>query len=78
MNYISWIERIATFAKRADLGPKDRRLWLTGRLSPRARQELGACGSTVREGVAAGLAGAKPGAPSPESRGCAAWITART
>jgi hypothetical protein len=63
VDYISWTERVAGFATRPDVvAAKNRQLWLTGRLSPRARQELSALGWTVREGVTAGLA--RPGEPS--------------
>jgi hypothetical protein len=51
VDYISWTERIATFAGRPDLAVKDRRVWLAGRLSPRARQELTARKWTIEEGV---------------------------
>jgi hypothetical protein len=63
VDYISWTERVAGFASRPDVvAAKNRHLWLTGRLSPRARQELASGGWTVREGVTAGLA--RPGGPS--------------
>jgi hypothetical protein len=62
-DYVSWTERVAGFATRPDVAAaKSRQLWLSGRLSPRARQELTAHGWTVREGVPAGLA--RPGGPS--------------
>jgi hypothetical protein len=63
VDYVSWTGRVAGFATRSEvLAAKNRHLWLTGRLSPRARQELAANGWTVREGVAAGLV--RPGGPS--------------
>ena len=52
VDYVSWTERIASFASRPDLaGAKARRLWLTGRLSPRTRQELLARKWIIEEGV---------------------------
>jgi hypothetical protein len=52
VDYVSWTERVATFASRADLaGAKARRLWLAGKLSPRTRQELLARSWSVEEGV---------------------------
>jgi hypothetical protein len=63
VDYISWTERVAGFAARPDVvAAKNRHLWVTGRLSPRTRQELAAHGWTVREGVTAGLV--RPGGPS--------------
>jgi hypothetical protein len=63
VDYISWTERVAGFAERPDVvAAKNRHLWVTGRLSPRTRQELAAHGWTVREGVTAGLV--RPGGPS--------------
>ena len=50
--YVSWTERVARFAERPDIaGAKARRLWLAGRLSSRARQELTARKWAVEEGV---------------------------
>jgi hypothetical protein len=62
VDYISWTERIATFAGRPDLAVKDRRVWLAGRLSPRARQELTARKWTIEEGVSI-VPPAAPGTP---------------
>jgi hypothetical protein len=56
VDYLSWTEGLARFARRADLGAKERELRLTGRASPRARQELVRLGWMVQEqagGVAA-------------------------
>ncbi len=51
-DYVSWTERVAGFAERPDIaGAKARRLWLAGKLSPRARQELTARNWTIEEGV---------------------------
>jgi hypothetical protein len=56
LDYVSWTERVANFGSRPDVAAaRDRQLWLTGRLSPRAQQELTARGWTVREGVSAGI-----------------------
>lgn len=48
VDYLAWTERIASFAKHPDLlaAPK-RTLWLSGKMSPRARKELEASGWTV-------------------------------
>jgi hypothetical protein len=52
VDYVSWTERVATFAGRPDIaGPKARRLWLAGKLSPRTRQELTARKWAIEEGV---------------------------
>lgn len=52
VNYVSWTERVAGFAARPDLtGAKPTRLWIAGKLSPRARQELLARKWTIEEGV---------------------------
>jgi hypothetical protein len=51
-DYVSWTERVAAFAGRPDLaGVAPPRLWLAGKLSPRARQELTARKWTIEEGV---------------------------
>jgi hypothetical protein len=52
VDYVSWTERVATFAERPDFAAAtSRRLWMAGRLSPRTRQELTARKWTVEEGV---------------------------
>jgi hypothetical protein len=52
VDYVSWTERVATFADRTDLtSAKARRLWLAGKVSPRTRQELLARQWTIEEGV---------------------------
>ncbi len=51
VDYVAWTERVARFAARPDLAGHDRQIWLTGRLSPRARQELTALKWGVRENV---------------------------
>jgi hypothetical protein len=50
VDYVSWTERIASFAKNPELvaAPK-RTLWLTGKMSARARKELQAAGWTIRD-----------------------------
>jgi hypothetical protein len=48
--YVAWTEPVAKFASRADLKAKQRTVWLTGALSPRAKQQFAAAGWTVREG----------------------------
>ena len=53
VDYVAWTERAATFARRPDLKARARGLWLAGRISPRARQELAALGWTLQEGFAA-------------------------
>ena len=50
VDYVAWTEPIAKFAARPDLKAQDRTLWLTGALSPRAKQEFQAAGWTVKEG----------------------------
>jgi hypothetical protein len=56
VDYVSWTERVANFAGRPDIvGAKARRLWLAGKLSPRA---AGADGEEVDD----------PGGGSPSSR----------
>jgi hypothetical protein len=55
VDYVSWTERVAGFAKRPDLAAPDRQILLTGRLSPRARQELKRLHWVTRERVKAGV-----------------------
>ena len=63
VDYVSWTERVASFAGRPDLASaKARRLWLAGTLSPRARQELTARLWIIEEGVSI-VPPASPGAP---------------
>jgi hypothetical protein len=52
VDYVAWTERAATFARRPDLKAPARGLWLAGRVSPRARQELAALGWTLQESFA--------------------------
>jgi hypothetical protein len=52
VDYVSWTERVANFARRPELvSARARRLWLAGTLSPRARQELLARQWTIEERV---------------------------
>jgi hypothetical protein len=63
VDYVSWTERVANFAGRPDLAAaKARRLWLAGKLSARARQELTARNWTIQEGVSI-VPPTAPGAP---------------
>jgi hypothetical protein len=56
VDYIPWTERVAAFTSRPEVtAAPERHLWLTGRLSPRAREELTARGWSIREGVASGI-----------------------
>ena len=61
VDYVSWTERVAGFAKKPDLSAADREIWLTGRLSPRARQELTRLHWVTHEKVKAGVP--RPGGP---------------
>ena len=61
VDYAAWTERVARFAARPDLAARDRQIWLTGRLSPRARQELARLKWATRESIAAGVV--RPGGP---------------
>ena len=51
VDYLSWTQRISNFAHRSDLKAKDRSVWLTGQMSPRAKQQFAALGWTVHERV---------------------------
>jgi hypothetical protein len=51
VDYLSWTERIAGFATAAQLiGMQNRVLWITGKMTPLARQQLTVNGWSVREG----------------------------
>ena len=56
VDYVCWTEKAATFANRDDLVPHGPAVFLTGKLSPRARMEMAKLGWKVREDVP--LAGA--------------------
>jgi hypothetical protein len=49
VDYLSWTQRISDFARRTDLKAKERSVWLSGRMSPRAIQEFQALGWVVHE-----------------------------
>src|SRR5262249_55258138 len=51
VDYISWTERVAYFAKNPDFqAAPQRTLWITGQMSPRAKKEFTANGWTIQEG----------------------------
>lgn len=50
VDYVTWSQRISTFAKRPDLQAATRTAWITGKFSARAAQELEAAGWKTREG----------------------------
>lgn len=49
IDYVAWTERVSAFTRREDLRARGRTVWLTGHVSPRARQELAAAGWTLFE-----------------------------
>ena len=49
VDYVAWTERLSRFANRSDLEAKQRTILLTGRMSPRAKQEFEALGWHVAE-----------------------------
>ena len=52
VDYVAWTPSVAEFAQRAELqAVKDRAVWLSGRVSERARRELTALGWTVKDDV---------------------------
>jgi hypothetical protein len=51
VDYMSWIELIATFARRPDLSRSRRTIWVTGQLSPMAKENFRTLGWTVNENV---------------------------
>jgi hypothetical protein len=52
VDYVSWSERVAYFAKSPKLqAAPQRTLWLVGQMSPRAKKEFAANGWTVHEGT---------------------------
>jgi hypothetical protein len=52
VDYVSWTERVAAFAKSSSLAAPRRSVWLSGKMSPRAKKEFEALGWTVQEGTA--------------------------
>jgi hypothetical protein len=51
LDYVAWTERVATFAKRADLSAKSRTAWISGTFSSRAKRQFAAVGWTTQEGT---------------------------
>jgi hypothetical protein len=52
VDYVSWTPRIAGFATNPQLlGMQNRVLWITGKMTPQARQQLAANGWTLQEGA---------------------------
>jgi hypothetical protein len=51
LDYVTWTQRVGTFAQRGDLRATDRIAWVSGKSSPRASQEMGAAGWKIREGM---------------------------
>ena len=51
VDYVCWGERIAEFARRDDLVGRRPTLAITGRLSPRAADEMRKAGWRIRDGV---------------------------
>ena len=51
VDYVSWIQLVSDFANRPDLKGKKRTLWVTGQLSPMAKQKFQAAGWKVAEGI---------------------------
>jgi hypothetical protein len=51
VDYVSWTDLVSTFAHRADLRASRHTIWLTGQLSPLARQNFRTLGWTVNEKV---------------------------
>ena len=49
VDYVAWTEGLARFAQRPDLKAPGREIWLSGRASPRAGQELSRLGWKVQE-----------------------------
>jgi hypothetical protein len=54
VDYVSWTDRLARFATRKDLAAPSREIRITGRMTPTAKQELGALGWTVVEQASPG------------------------
>jgi hypothetical protein len=50
VDYVAWTESVANFARRPDFAASSLDIWLTGRMSPRARQEFERIGWRVHEG----------------------------
>ena len=54
VDYVSWTEKVAAFANREDLIPHKPRVMVTGKLSPRTREEMAKRGWDVKEQVSLG------------------------
>ena len=50
LDYVAWTDRVADFARRADLKAQERGIWLTGKISPRAWQEMTKLGWMLQDG----------------------------
>jgi hypothetical protein len=51
VDYLSWTERVAAFAKHPSFqAARQRTVWISGQISPRAKQEFEANGWTIQEG----------------------------
>jgi hypothetical protein len=50
LDYVAWTARVAEFAKRSDLKVQERQVWLTGQMSPRARNEMTKLGWGFHDG----------------------------
>ena len=50
VDYVVWTENVANFARRPDFAATSRDIWLTRRMSPRARHEFERIGWRVHEG----------------------------
>ena len=51
VDYAAWTENVANFARRPDFASTSLDIYLTGRMSPRARQEFERIGWRVHEGT---------------------------
>jgi hypothetical protein len=51
VDYVSWTELVSSFAHRSDLAASRRTIWLTGQVSPLARENFRSLGWTVNEKV---------------------------
>jgi len=51
VDYVSWTEPISNFAHAQHLKATEADLWITGKMSPRAKQEFEALGWRLHEGT---------------------------
>src|SRR3989442_1355449 len=51
VDYVSWTEPISNFARAQYLKATEADLWITGKMSPRAKQEFEALGWRLHEGT---------------------------